>query len=486
MVVEEELIKVVGRDNVIDDPQMLAAYSGDNSFVQPVRPSCVVKPGNAGEVQAIVQWANKTLRPLVPVSSGPPHFRGDTVPGMGGSIIVDLNRMKRVIRVDRRNRVAMVESGVTFAELIPVLEKEGLDAYMPLAPRRGKSVVSSVLEREPITAPRYHWDSQDPLLTAGVIFGTGDEFKTGSAAGPSLEEQWQIGRAQMRPLGPGQFGAAKLMSGAQGTIGIVTWAVLKCSLLSKLNRTFLVPANDVESLIDLTYRLLKIWLGDKCLILNRHNLACLLAEDSEGVGALKEILPPWALIVTMEGYGSLPEERVEYQAKDFVELVQSYGLKSETVIQGVRSEDVGKVLSKTSSEPYWKLKFKGGCHDVFFLTTLDRTPEFVKTMHGLAQSRQYSIEDMGVYIQPTVQGCNCHCEFNLNCDTANKSEMEKVRMLVNEDAGVLANMGGFFSRPYGDWANFAYGRATETVVAQRKVKNIFDPNGIMNPGKLCF
>jgi FAD/FMN-containing dehydrogenase len=486
MVAQEELLEIVGKDFVIDDPQMLAAYSGDNSFVQPVRPSYVVMPGSAGEVQAIVRWANKTLRPLVPVSSGPPHFRGDTVPGTGGSVIVDLSRMKRVIRVDRRNRVAMIESGVTFKELIPALEKEGLYAYMSLAPRSEKSVVGSMLEREPITAPRYHWDSQDPLLTAGVIFGTGDEFKTGSAAGPPLEEQWAIGRTQMRPLGPGQFGAAKLMSGAQGTIGLVTWAVLKCSLSSKLSRTFLVPANNVESLIDLTYKLCKIWLGDKCLILNRHNLACLLAGDSQGVEELREILPPWALVVTVEGYGSLPEERVEYQEKDFMELVQSYGLTPETIIHGVKSEDMGKVLSKPSSEPYWKLKFKGGCHDVFFLTTLDRTPDFVKTMYGLAQSRQYSAEDMGVYIQPTVQGCNCHCEFNLNCDPASKSEMEKVRILVNEDAGVLANMGAFFSRPYGEWVNFAYGRATETVVAQRKVKNIFDPNGILNPGKLCF
>ena len=486
MVAGEALIEIVGKEHVIEDPQTLTAYSSDNSFVPPVRPAYVVKPEKADEVQAIVRWANQALRPLVPVSSGPPHFRGDTVPVIGGSIIVDLSRMKRVVRIDRRNRVAMVESGVTFDELIPELEREGLGVYLPLAPRRGKSVVGSMLEREPITAPRYHWDSQDPLLTAEVIFGSGDEFKTGSAAGPSLEEQWEIGRAQMRPLGPGQFGAAKLISGAQGTIGIVTWAVLKCCLSSKLSRTYLVPADSVESLIDLTYMLLKIQLGDRCLILDRHNLACLLAEDSPGVAALKEKLPPWVLIVTIEGYGALPEERVAYQEKDFIDLVKSYGLEPKTEIQGVESEDVGKVLSEPSSEPYWKHKYKGGCHDVFFLTTLDRTPEFVETMHGLAQSRQYSTGDIGVYIQPTVQGCNCHCEFNLNCDPTDRDEVEKVRRLVTEDSGILANMGGFFSRPYGDWANFAYGRAAETVVAQRKVKDIFDPNGIMNPGKLCF
>ena len=176
MAAGEELIEIVGAENVTNNSETLTAYSSDNSFVPPVRPAYVVKPEKADEVQAIVRWANQALRPLVPVSSGPPHFRGDTVPVIGGSIIVDLSRMKRVVRVDRRNRVAMVESGVTFDELIPELEREGLGVYLPLAPRRGKSVVGSMLEREPITAPRYHWDSQDPLLTAEVIFGSGDEF----------------------------------------------------------------------------------------------------------------------------------------------------------------------------------------------------------------------------------------------------------------------------------------------------------------------
>ena len=71
------------------------------------------------------------------------------------------------MRVDRARRVAMVEPGVTFGELIPAVEKEGLRLNMPLLPRKSKSVVGSMLEREPVIMPKYQWDISDPLACAG-------------------------------------------------------------------------------------------------------------------------------------------------------------------------------------------------------------------------------------------------------------------------------------------------------------------------------
>src|SRR4030042_276320 len=128
------------------------------SFTNTVRPVCVVKPKNAGDIQKIVNLANETLTPLVPVSSGPPHFRGDTVPGIGGGIIGGLSGMKKIINVDRARRVAMVEPGVTFGELIAAAEKEGIRLNMPLLPRKSKTVIGSILEREPVIMPKYQWD----------------------------------------------------------------------------------------------------------------------------------------------------------------------------------------------------------------------------------------------------------------------------------------------------------------------------------------
>ena len=484
---EKDLAKIVGSSNVFDSPSILEKYSKDSSFVPRVSPRCVVRPGNVEEVQGIVKWANDTLTPLVPVSSGSPHFRGDTVPSVGGAVIVDLSRMNKIIRIDPRNKIAMVEPGTTYGKLQMELIKEGLCAYMPLAPRSSKSVIGSMLEREPITRPSHHWDSTDPLLCAEVVFGTGDRFRTGEASGPdTIEEQWVMGRVQMNPFGHSHMDVQRLVAGAQGTIGIVTWATLKCSYLSRLKRALLVPSASIEPLIDLTYQLVKFRLGDNLFILNGLNLACLLGRTTGEIQKLRNTLPPWVLFISFEGYGVLPEEKVAYQEVDFRAMAQSCRLKPEAIIPGASAEDVSGLLSQPSSEPYWKMRFKGGDHDIFFLTTLDKIPGFLAGMPDPAKRHRYPIEDMGVYIQPIVQGTSCHCEFNLYYDPAKSSEVEAARRLISTGSEEIAVMGGFFSRPYGVWKDTAYGHAVGTRVMQRKVKKIFDPNEILNPGKLCF
>src|SRR5512145_1437321 len=121
MISKEKLVQIVGASSVSIDKATLDEYSRDMSFVNPVRPAYVVKPANAEQIQKIVSLANETLTPIVPVSSGAPHFRGDTVPSAGGSVVIDLRKMNKVIFVDRPRRVAMVEPGVTFADLIPAV-----------------------------------------------------------------------------------------------------------------------------------------------------------------------------------------------------------------------------------------------------------------------------------------------------------------------------------------------------------------------------
>jgi FAD/FMN-containing dehydrogenase len=145
-----------------------------------------------------------------------------------------------------------------------------------------------------------------------------------------------------------------------------------------------------------------------------------------------------------------------------------------------------KAILNPSKEQYWKLINKGGCQDIFFITTLDRTPEFVKVMHSVAKKYGYPASDIGIYLQPLHQGASCHCEFNLPFYQDDLHEVTRIRDLYIKASEELFKYGAYYSRPYGIWANMAFNRDTQTTILLRKIKGIFDPNNVMNPGKLCF
>lgn len=500
---KDELIKIVGAANVISDPHILDKYAKDHSFALPRKPQMVVKPRNADNVQRIVQWANQTKSPLVPVSSGPPHFRGDTVPSLDGAVIVDLSGMNRIIMMDRRNRVVIVEPGVTFTTLQPELAKEGLKLSMPLLPRASKSVLGSVLEREPITNPRYSWSLTEPLRCLETVMGNGDIFRTGELAGASistsaredaklipldevLEKGRKIQATALYQYGPGQFNYHKLLTAAQGTMGIVTWASLRCEVLPKAHRFFLVPSEGLDSIISFAYKLLRIRFHDELLLLNGFNLASILGENPEQIKRLREELPPWILIFGLAGRGILPEEKVSFQEKDIGDLAQHCGVRVASALPAASDEQIKEAVINPAQDPYWKLRYRGGCQDIFFLTTLNRTPEFVTTLFSLAEAFNYSSSDIGIYLQPTHQGTSCHVEFNLPFDPHDEGEALKTQTFFMRASEELSKQGAFFSRPYGTWADMAYSRNAEHAALTRKLKTLFDPNNVLNPGKLCF
>jgi FAD/FMN-containing dehydrogenase len=488
MIEEEKLLEIVGSGNVISDRATLNEYSRDMSFVNTVKPEYVVKPRNTADIEKIVNLARETLTPLVPVSSGPPHFRGDTVPGTGGAVIVDLSGMKNIIRVDRENRVAMFEPGVTFGELIPAVNKEGLRLNIPLLPRKTKSVAGSLLEREPVILPQYQWDIADPLNCVEIIFGTGDMFRTGAAAGPgTIEEQWAAGGAQVEAAGPSTASWYRIIQGAQGTMGIVTWASVRCEVLPELEEPFLVGSSHLDRMIDMLHWLVRLRLVNEFFMLNNSNLAAIMAKKLPGdYREIKDTLPPWILFGNVAGYEYLPEERVKGQIADVKDVAQRVGVEPVQAIGKVTASELLKAVRRPSGEPYWKLRYKGACHDIFFITIHDKLPGIIDAMHIAADTAGYPTSDMGVYLQPLVQGSNLHCEFNLFYDPESRKESERVRELAVSTVNKLMAEGAFFSRPYGESTNTVMNKDAATVATLKKVKKILDPGNIMNPGKLCF
>lgn len=466
----------------------LDSYSRDVSFVNHVRPASVVKPKTAADVQRIVKFANETGTPLVPVSSGPPHFRGDTVPSVGGAVIVDLSGMKKIMLVDRKRRVAMCEPGVTFAELIPEVEKAGLRLNMPLLPRESKSVVGSILEREPVIMPKYQWDISDPLACAEIFFGTGDEFRTGQAAGPgSIAEQWAVGGVQKAPYGPGTASWHRLIQGAQGTMGIVTWISMRCEILPSLEEPFVIGSSSLGALLEMAYWLIRLRSVNECFILNNTNLAAIFAKQRpDEVQNLKATLPAWTLFYTVAGYEYFPEERVSSQIKDISEITQRLGVEAVKAAGDISANKILKAVQRPSQNPYWKLRPSGACQDVFYLTLREKLEAQLKAMNELAEKSGYATSSLGVYIQPVVQGTGYHCEFNLFYDPENCREVNRVQELSIRAVKELIAKGAFFSRPYGESSRMILNRDAASLSVLSKLKKMFDPHNVMNPGKVSF
>jgi FAD/FMN-containing dehydrogenase len=482
------LVNAIGGERVSFDPAELDAFSSDLSFANRVRPASLVRPETAADVQRILELANETKTALVPVSSGPPHFRGDTVPSVGGAVIVDLSGMKKIMLVDRKRRVAMCEPGVTFGELIAAVRKEGLRLNMPLLPRESKSVVGSLLEREPVTMPKYQWDISDPLACAGIYFGTGDEFRTGQAAGPgTVEEQWAVGGVQKAPYGPGTASWHRLIQGAQGTMGIVTWASMRCEILPTREEPFVVGSANLNQLLELSYWLIRLRAVNECAILNNTNLAILFSGNSpDDYRDVRAALPAWTLFYTVAGYEYFPEERVNSQIEDITGITQRLGIEAAKSAGGVSANEILNVVQQPCANPYWKLRPKGACEDIFYLTLREKLEGQIATVAELTDQAGYAASDVGIYIQPIVQGTSHHCEFNLFYDPASDRERSRVKELAASAIRSLMARGAFFSRPYGESARSILNRDAATVAVLHTFKKVFDPNHVMNPGKVCF
>ncbi len=474
-------------DRVTNDREALAQYDRAHTFAPGTQPLLALQPVDKAEVQAIVRQANVENVPLVPVSSGPPHFHGGSRPAQGG-VMVDFRRMNRVLKVDVPGRYVMIEPGVTYGELVPAVRSQGLRLDAPLLPRACKSVVASRLEREPVVIPKYQYDYSDPLLTVEVIYGNGEEFRTGSASGPGSLQK--LTADKVNPWGPGAIDYLRFLTGAQGTMGLVTWAVTKAEILPDLQRLYFVPAEDLAVLTELMNQLLRKRVGDECLVLSNVGLAGRLAERwPDDYVELRATLPAWTALVVLAGYRRHPDERVAIQQKYLLEECASLGLSPSTTLRGVsgREETILAMLGQPDYRtPYWKLRPRGSVREIFYLSPFSKVADLAAIMERTRAKFGFAAESVGAYIQPCVQGRGCHSEFDLFFDDTDSRETELVREMFFEASRELMAGGAFFSRPYGPWASMVYGEYGEGVAALRKLKDIFDPKYILNPGKLCF
>ncbi len=486
MAIKEELIGIVGTKNVLDDAKRLKPYSKDNSLSAPGMPSYVAKPKNADEVQKVIILANKYKLPVVPCSSGI-HFNGDTIPVQGG-IVLDLSGMKKILAIDERNRMARVEAGVTWEQLQPELAKHDMMALAPLLPHRLKSALTSHLEREPVLIPKFEYT--DTLTTVEVVLPEGELFKTGSACVPGFPDKSLSDG--VNPSGPGNIMWTRMLQGAQGTLGVVTWGQFKIEYRPKVNKTFFIPFNSIKDAVEVVHKVQRRMIGEECLILNNFNLAAILAKQwPEDFNVLRATLPPWTLILVLGGGKRFPEGKIEYEEDALSEVAAELSIPDlPTSVPGAPGAEREIADTLRSAWPkertYWKFAYKGSCQDLFFHTVLGKALAFSQAIIEVAAKHDYPMRDIGFYVQPVVYGGACHFECNFYYDPDNTEELNRVKNLYAEAAEVVLNLGGFFSRPYGVVADMVYGRAASYTAELKKVKKLMDPNNVMSPGRLCL
>jgi FAD/FMN-containing dehydrogenase len=477
MAIQEDLVGIVGSEYVSDEPEILERYSRDYSFVTPRKPRCVVFPKNTEEVQGIVRYANEHMTPITPRSSGV-SFYGAGIPSQGG-IIVDLRRMNRILDVDPRNKKVKTEPGVTWSQIQDELQKKDLMVCNPLLPHPAKSVLTSAIEREPILISKSEY--AETLLTTEIVLPNGEMFWTGSALGKGLRG---------RSFPEGIIPSTRVFTGAQGTLGIVTWANIKAEYLSKMDKLLFMPFDRIEDLIEPTYRIQRRMLGRECLALNDFNLAAILAQKwPEDFKSLRETLPRWTLILCLSGLHRLPAEKVAYEEEALMEVASELRFEPLHTVGGIPGLDgmILKMLRKPwPKDGYWKFRYKGACHDIFFHTTLNRVPEFTRAMDEVAVKYGYPTRDIGFYLQPIEYGRACFCQYGFHCDPEDGKDVARVRDLFLEASELAITMGGLFTTPYGPWADMVYRRTSTYTAVARILKDALDPNNIMNPGKLCF
>lgn len=485
MQIKEQLAQIVGVRNVSDDPEALGAYAKDCSLSTPRAPNYIARPKNTAEVQAVLKLAGDSAIPVVPCSSGI-HFYGNTIPKLGG-IILDLRRMNKILDIDMANKMVMVEPGVTWGQLQAEVAKQKMMGLSPLLPHPLKSVVTSHLEREPMLIPKFEYAGA--MVTLEVVFPSGEAFRTGSACVPGFPDKSMA--EGVNPGGPGYLTYSWLVQGAQGTMGVVTWAKVKMAPKPEVDKTFFIPFESLDEAVRLVYNVQRRMLGEECCIVNDVNLASMLAKKwPQDFNNLKKILAPWTVVLVLGGGWRRPEERIEYEEEGLREAAAELHIPelptSVPSLPGLERELPGMLRTAWPEKRiYWKFAAAGASQDIFFSTTLDRSPEFVAAIELVTKWHNYP-GNIGYYIQPMEYGRACHFEANLPYDPYSAEDTEMMRRIYPEAAEAVIDREGFFTRPYGEVADMVYGKAASYTSALKKVKNLLDPKNIMSPGRLCF
>jgi glycolate oxidase len=449
-----ELQKIAGKEDVLTMSEALKAYSYDGTTNWQHEPEVVVFPTTSQEISAIMKLANAEKIPVTPRGGGT-NLSGGSVPWMGGIALVT-TKMNRILDIDKENLSAMVEAGVVLQELTMRLAKEGL--FFPPDPQSflGATLGGIIAENAGGPACVKYGVTKQYILGIEVVLPSGEIIHLG-------------GRTLKNVVG---YDLLHIFISSEGTLGVVTKAELKLKPIPPARKTIMAVYNDVAKAGESVFRVLengvipsKIELMDNWVI-NR-------IEEMMPMG-----LPKDADALLLFETDGIPEA-VEKETERIVDIVKKYG-----------AVDARVAKDQAEADKYWMGR-KAGFAAVFgkaktvfaedVTVARGSIPALINKCKELA--KKYNVE---IVVLGHAGDGNLHPA--ILTDISNKEHYDRSEKAMDEIIEGAVELGGVISGEHGiglEKQKFLKRQLEPLVIdIMKKVKALFDPNNIMNPGKI--
>lgn len=449
-----EFEKIVGKENVLTSKESLKAYSYDGTTSWIHEPDVVVFPATTKEISAIMKIANAEKIPVTPRGGGT-NVSGGSVPIEGG-IVLCLTKMNKILKIDKENLTATVEPGVVLMDLTMALAREGL--FFPPDPQSflGATLGGIISENAGGPACVKYGVTKQYILGVEVVLANGDVVNLG-------------GRTLKNVVG---YDLLHIFISAEGTLGVITRAELKLNPLPQAKKTIMAVYSDVAVAGESVFRVLeKGVIPDKIELLD--NWVINRIEEMMPMG-----LPKDADAVLLFECDGIPEA-VEKETEQIVEITKKYG-----------AVDVRVAKDQAEADKYW-LARRAGFAAVFgkaptvfaedVTVPRGRIPDLIRKCKEIA--KKYDLE---MCVLGHAGDGNLHPA--ILTDINKKDEYERALKGMDEIIEGAVELGGVLSGEHGiglEKQKFFKRVIDPNVINMMKgIKQLMDPNNIMNPGKI--
>jgi glycolate oxidase len=453
---KNRLRAIVGEQNVRDDEADLYAYGSDSS-VHEAMPAVVVRPETAEHVQEILRHANAGKIPVVPRGSGS-GMCGQVVP-VGGGIVLDMRALNRIVEINVKDAYCRVEPGVIDDDLNRALSPHGFFYPPTPASSRVATIGGEVANNASGMRSVKYGAVRDSLLGLKVVLADGSLLSLGattrvSASGYPLE---------------------RFIVGSEGTLAVIVEATLRFVPIPKFRCLGIVKFNKLEEAGDAISEIMASG-GQPSMLELMDKIAISAVNKAEKVG-----LPDVEAILLFEADGMV-KEAVEHEiARTEAACAKHAGFGIE---KSFDEKEQARIFAGRAKLFPALSKYKEG------LASTSLADDMAVPFSRMAATARviHEVADRHGIVMTAYGHCGAGCmHTKILMNTAKDTQWSAARKAVAEIYEAVHAMGGTTSAEHGIGLSKAPAFKKEKEAAldlMRAVKRAFDPNNILNPGKL--